>query len=143
MSLCTTVFLGLLSLGTAVNTAADSLGIKTAKYILGTCVPVIGAAVSGAVNTVAASLSLLKSSVGIYGVIALCVMLSPILAELLIWRLVLNVLSGVCTLFEGTQTARLFKAVDSMISFLVGAVFLVALAFIISLFVTLSAGRVT
>lgn len=143
MSLCTTVFLGLLSLGTAVNTAADSLSIKTAKYILGTCVPVIGAAVSGAVNTVAASLSLLKSSVGIYGVIALCVMLFPILAELLIWRLVLNVLSGVCTLFEGQESGRLFRAVDSMISFLVGAVFLVALAFIISLFVTLSAGRGT
>ena len=141
MSLCTTVFLGLIGATTAVNSAADSLSTRTAKYILGTCVPVAGTALSGAVNTVSASLSLLKSSVGIYGVIALCIMLLPILAELLVWRVILNVLSGVCTLFAANETSKLFKAVDSMISFLIGAVFLVAAAFIISLFVTVSLGR--
>lgn len=141
MSLFTTVFLGLISAGTAVNSAADSLTAKTAKFILGTCVPVAGTALSGAVNTVSASLTLLKSSVGIYGVIALCVMLLPIVAELLIWRLVLNALSGVCSLFSADNTLKLFRAVDSMISFLIGAVLLISATFIISLFVTVSLGR--
>ena len=141
MSLCTTVFLGLIGATTAVNSAADTLGTRTAKYILGTCVPVAGTALSGAVNTVSASLSLLKSSVGIYGVIALCVMLLPILAELLMWRVVLNLLSGVSILFSADDTSKLFRAVDSMVSFLVGTVFLVAATFIISLFVTVSLGR--
>ena len=141
MSLFTTVFLGLISAGTAVNSAADSLTVKTAKFILGTCVPVAGTALSGAVNTVAASLTLLKSSVGIYGVIALCVMLLPILAELFVWRLVLGALSGVCILFSAEDTSKTFRAVDSMISFLIGAVLLVSAAFIISLFVTVSLGR--
>lgn len=141
MSLCTTVFLGVLGIKNAVNSAADTLSVKTARFIIGTCVPVVGTALSGAVNTVASSLSLLKSSVGIFGVAALVVMVIPVLAELLLWRLVLNLSSAVCTLFSIDETSKLFKAVDGMLAFLVGALLLVQATFIISLSVTIAAGK--
>ncbi|MBR4761765.1 MAG: hypothetical protein IK086_03935 [Clostridia bacterium] len=141
MSLCTTVFLGLLGAKSAVNSAADTLSAKTAKFILGTCVPVAGNTLSGAVNTVASSLSLLKSSVGIYGVIAVAAMILPVVAELLLWRLVLNLLSGVCSLFSIDETSKLFKAVDGMLGFLTGAVILAAAMFIIALAATVGAGK--
>ena len=141
MSFCTTVFLGLLGAKNAVNSAADSLSVKTARFILGTCVPVAGNALSGAVNTVSSSLSLLRSSVGIYGVVAIVIMLLPVLAELLLWRLILNLLGGVCTLFSIDETSKLFKAVDGMLGFLTGAVILTAAMFTVSLAITLGAGK--
>lgn len=140
MSFCTTVFLGVLTAQNAVNTAADSLSVRTARFILGTCVPVAGTALSGAVKTVSSSLSLLKSSVGIYGVVALAVMLLPIFAELLLWRLVLTASGAVCKLFSIEETSKLFKAVDGMLAFLLGVLALVAATFIISLSVCISAG---
>lgn len=141
MSFCTTVFLGVLTAQSAVNAAADTLSVKTAKFILGTCVPVAGTALSGAVSTVSSSLSLLKSSVGIYGVAAVAVMLIPIFAELLLWRLVLAASGAVCSLFSIEETSKLFKAVDGMLSFLFGVLALVAATFIISLSVCVSALR--
>lgn len=141
MSFCTTVFLGVLTAQNAVNTAADTLSVRTARFILGTCVPVAGTALSGAVKTVSSSLSLIKSSVGIYGVVALAVMLLPIFAELLLWRLVLAASGAVCKLFSIEETSKLFKAVDGMLAFLLGALALVAATFIISLSVCVSAGR--
>ena len=80
MTLCTTVFLGLLGVKNAVNSAVDSLSLRTAKFIIGTCVPVVGTALSGAVNTVSTSLSVMKSSVGVYGVVALSLLILPVVA---------------------------------------------------------------
>ena len=141
MSLCTTVFLGVLGARGAINSAADSLSVKTAKFIIGTCVPVVGTALSGAVTTVSSSLSLIKSSLGIFGAMVPAVMFLPIIAELLIWRLVLNISSGICEIFSLGDTSKLFKAVDGMLAFLLGALLLIAATFIISLSVTLAAGR--
>ena len=141
LSLCSTVFLGLLSAKSAVNSAADSMTVKTAKYILGTCVPVAGNALSGAVNSVSASLAVLKSSVGIYGIAAVAVMLLPILSELLIWRLVLLLSSGICEVFSLSETSGLLKAVDGVFALLTGAVLIVGITFIISLSVVVSAGK--
>ena len=57
------------------------------------------------------------------------------------WRLVLNVFAALCTLFSIDETSKLFKAVDGMLAFLLGAVLLIAAAFIISVSVTVSAGK--
>lgn len=141
MALISTVFLGLLSAGNAVNAAADSASVKTAKFIIGTCVPMAGTALAGAVGTVSSSLSLLKSSVGIYGVVALAVTALPVIIELLLWRLVLNLSGCACALFSLDETDKLFKAVDGMLAFLIGALLLVEATFIISLAVCVSAGR--
>ena len=141
MSLCSTVFLGLLGAKSAVSSAADGVGLKTAKYILGTCVPVAGQALSGAVNTVSASFSVIKASVGIYGITALAVMLLPILIELLVWRLVLLITGGICSLFSVDEASKLLKALDGVLSLLIGAVLTVGATFIISLSVVISAGK--
>ena len=141
MSLFTTVFLGVLSARGAINSAADSLSVKTAKFILGTCVPVAGTALSGAVSTVSSSLSVIKTSFGIFGAVIPAVMFLPVIAELLVWRLVLNISGGICGVFSLERTSKLFKAVDGMLAFLLGALLLVLATFIISLSITISAGR--
>lgn len=141
ISLLTTVFLGVLGIQTAVNSAADNLTLKTAKFILGSCVPVAGTALSESVSTVTASVSLLRSSVGIYGVAALAITILPIVLELVLWRISLFVCSGVAELFELSKISGLIKAVDAMVSLLLGLTLLVAGMFIISLAVVIGAGK--
>ncbi len=141
MSLLTTVFLGILGIQTAVNSAADTLSVKTAKFIIGSCVPVAGAALSESVSTVSASVSLLRSSVGIYGVVALAATVLPIVLELVLWRLSLFVCSGVAQLFSLPKISGIIKAVDTMISLLLGIMLLISGMFIIALAVVIGAGR--
>ena len=70
----------------AVNSSADTLTAKTARFIIGSSVPVAGGVLSEALGTVTASVTLLKSSVGIYGAAACAAILLPLITELLMWR---------------------------------------------------------
>ena len=141
LSAVSTVFVGILGVQTAVNSAADNLSVKTAKFILGTAVPVAGNALSEAVNTVTASMGLLKSSVGIYGTVAAAAIFVPLIIELLMWRAVLIVTGAASELMSLPKISSLLKAVDVMISLLVGTMLLTLAVFIISLTVVVTFGK--
>ncbi len=139
MSLLGTLFVGVLSIQTAVNSAADSVTLRTAKFIIGTCVPVAGGVLSEAASTVSASMGLLKSSVGIYGVAALIFILLPIVIELILWRCVMLFNISLGELFSLPKVAGILRAVDSMLAVLLGVVLTVGGMFIISLSVVVKA----
>ena len=141
MSLLATVFVGVLGIQTAVNSSADSVAIRTTKFILGTSVPVTGGALSEAVSTISASMGLLRSSIGIYGVVALIFMFLPIVIELVLWRLMLMINIYLGELFSLSKTTGILRAVDSMLSLLLGVVLIVGGMFIISLSVIVAAGK--
>lgn len=133
LSLISTLFVGVLGIQTAVNSAADSVSLRAAKFILGTSVPVAGGVLSEAVSTISASVGLLRSSIGIYGVVAIVAILLPIVVELLIWRTVLLATSSLSTLFSLPKITGILKAVDGVLAVLLGIMLLVGGLFIISL----------
>ena len=141
MAFISTVFVGILGIQTAVNASADTLTAKTAKFIIGSSVPVAGGVLSEALGTVTASMGLLKSSVGIYGAAVCLFTFLPLITELLMWRAVLLITAGISELFSVTEISGLLKAVDSMMSVLVGIILLVGAMFIISLALVVSAGK--
>lgn len=133
MAFISAVFVGILGIQTAVNSSADTLVSKTAKFIIGSSIPVAGGILSEAMNTVTASMGLLKSSIGIYGALACAVTLLPLVIELLIWRAVLLISSSVSEIFSLGGIAGLLRAIDSMLSVLIGIILLVGAMFVISL----------
>lgn len=133
LSITLTVFLGLLSIQTAVNSSADGLGIKTAKFVLGSFLPVAGSAISESLTTVTAAVKLLKSSVGMYGVVAVCAMVLPVVLEMLLWRLVIFLLIAAEGLFGAKLGTDIFKSIDCVLSVLIGVMLFCAGLFIISL----------
>ena len=141
LSFITTLFLGILSIQTAVNSTADSLSMRTARFILGTSVPVAGNVLSEALATITASMGLLRSSVGIYGVVVMAVMFLPVIAELIMWRITMMITGFAAGFFSLSKISGLLKAVDDMLSLLIGAVLLVAGMFIISLAVVITVGK--
>lgn len=133
MAFISAVFVGILGIQTAVNASADTLASKTARFIIGSSVPVAGGVLSEAINTVTASMGLLKSSIGIYGAVACIITLLPLVIELLIWRGVLLICSAISELFSLGEISGLLRAVDSMMSLLIGILLLVGAMFVISL----------
>lgn len=140
MSLLTTVFLGILSIQTAVNASADTLSLKTAKFIIGSSVPMAGTALSEALTTVTASMGMLKTTIGIYGVIACAVLFLPLLAELVLWRITFNITAVLSDLLSVPKISTVLRCGDTVLSVLIGIILLTAAMFIISLGVVLSAG---
>lgn len=137
LSLITTVFLGILSIQTVVNAHADNLSMRTAKFIIGSSVPVAGGVLSEALGTLTASMSLLKSSVGIYGVVICCLIFLPILTELVLWRLVLWIADFISLQFSLPKISGLLQSIDTVLSVLIGVILLTGAMFIISLSVVI------
>ena len=133
LSITLTVFLGLLSIQTAVNSSADGLGMRTAKFVIGSFLPVAGGAISESLTTVTAAVKLLKSSVGMYGVVAICLTLLPIVLEMLVWRITMFLLTAAEGLFGVKLGTDIFKSVDYVLSVLIGVMLFCAGLFVISL----------
>ncbi len=142
MSFISAVFLGILSIQTVVNAHADNLAMRTAKFIIGSSVPVAGGVLSEALGTLTASMSLLKSSVGIYGVVICCIIFLPVLIELILWRFTLWVADFVALSFGLPKISGLLQAIDTVLSVLIGVILLTGAMFIISLSVVIGSGGV-
>ncbi|WP_245632816.1 stage III sporulation protein AE [Alicyclobacillus kakegawensis] len=75
-----TVFLGIASVQGLGRGIADGVALRTAKFAVGTFVPVIGKALSDAAETVVSASLLVKNAVGIAGlVIVACIAVFPAL----------------------------------------------------------------
>lgn len=123
-SLCTSIFLFLLSINSVTSGAKDSLTMKTLKFVLGTTVPVAGAALSESVSTVAASVNLLKGSAGIYILVSVAVIILPLVCSLICWRISLLLIKNISEIFSCSKLSALFSACESVVALLMGFVLL-------------------
>lgn len=140
LTLVMTLFVGLLGVQTAINSASDGVAIKTSKFLVGSFVPVVGSSLGDALTTVQSCLSLLKSSVAVYAVVAIAAVFLPVLLELLLWRAALLATSAVADIFSMEKISGLLRSTDSVLAILIGIVLCIALLFLVSVTVVVLAG---
>lgn len=142
LSVLFSVFVGIIGFQTTVNAAADNLAIKTTKYIVGTFVPIGGGSLSEAANTLYSSMSLIKSSIGIYAVVSIIVVSLPVIALTLLFKLAFSLSSVVSDSFSQTELSGLISAVNSLLSVALSVIlfFCGVFVFSIALVVGLSGG---
>ena len=133
LSILSTFLLGFLSVQTIISGSKDNLASKTAKFLAGTTIPVVGPTVSEAMNVIKGCLKMLSSSVLIYAVVAVGLILLPILLKLILWRLVMNLCSFSASVLTLDKSSQLLKSIDSVLAFLIGILTLSLLLFLISL----------
>ena len=91
ISVVCSVFISILSIKTSVSARADALGIRSVRFVINSVVPVIGGSVSEGLLSIQSYSSLIKSSVGIIGIIAIALLFLPSVLEIAMWRLVLSI----------------------------------------------------
>lgn len=78
MTLLVVVFTAYLSISGVIASSGDMVTTRFAKAAISTALPVVGRLISDAASTVMAGMSLVKSSIGVFGVIAVvCVTIVP------------------------------------------------------------------
>lgn len=91
MGLSMTIFTGLLAIHGVASSVGDAVTIRTAKFMTGAFLPVVGGMLTDAVETVASATLILKNTVHIAGVIVLFYMVAfpllKILALVFIYKL--------------------------------------------------------
>lgn len=138
LGLIMTVFTGLLSVQSIVGTSADSLGSKTAKYVISNCIPIVGGAVSDAYSTVKGSLALLKNGVGGVGIAVLALTLLSPLVSLILYKLAVSVAQASAEIFGADKLSRFFGDVNSVLSAAMGVLVCFILMFIVSTAIVMS-----
>lgn len=143
LSLLMTVFMSILSAQTFVRNAADNVLIRTAKFAVSNGVPIVGGTISDAVNTVSASLSLLHSSIGTYGIVAALVMILPPLITVICYRMAFSAAEAVSGVFGIKELSELFKAAGWVMSMIMAVIVCFLLLNTISAVIMLAIGSGT
>ena len=79
------LFIGLMTLQTTVSAAADTVTAKSAKYLLGSLIPVVGSSVSEAVMAARGCVDLIRASVGGFGILAIAAIFLLPMVRVLAW----------------------------------------------------------
>ena len=130
-----------MSTQTVLRAASDSLSARTAKFVAGNLIPVVGGALGDTFRTVASGVACLKGTVGVGAMIILFLMLLPVLISLLLTRLSLRLSQTAAELLGCDSEGRLLGELIHIYGLLIAVVSLcsVLLIFALTLFVRVSA----
>ncbi len=140
LGLLLTVYVGLLGIQSIVAVSADTVTVKTAKFVTSSFVPVIGSALSDALVTAQACLKLLKASVGVYGILIAVFTFLPLFAEIICWYLAMQAAAFLGQLMGTGSITKVLEATASALGLLMSITLLFGLLFIISTTVMLVVG---
>lgn len=140
LTLALTLFTGILGLQTAISSAADNTALRTARFMAGSFLPVVGSAVGEVLGTVTGCVGMLRSTAGVYGILGVLFIIFPVFAQLVAWRVSLMLCEALADLFSADRIGALLRSVGSAISLLMGIVAFSALLFILSLTIVMQAG---
>lgn len=141
MGFMMTIFTGLLSVQSFVASASDSVSLRTAKYTVSNSVPIVGGAVSDALATVSGSLSLVKSNMGGFGIIAAAGIILPALITAVCFRFALTAAGAAGKLFGADKLCGLLKSGESVLDIIIAMLVCFGLLTIISTAVMLALGK--
>ncbi len=132
LSVLATIFVAILSIKGIMSNIADSVAVKGAKMLVSNLVPIIGSSMSDAYATIVNSLALLKSSVGVFGIIAIAAVNLPVIIELVFWSTSLTFSGVVADMFGLKDVGDYFRDISNVVKTFNAIVVFSCVLFIIS-----------
>lgn len=110
ISFLAAAFVSILSIKTSVSARADILGIRSIRFVINSVVPVIGSTISEGFLSIQSYSSLIKSSVGVVGIVSVALVFLPSIIEVVLWRVMLSVCIIISDLFGDNSVSLVLKA---------------------------------
>ncbi len=138
MSFIGTVFSGIITVKGVLSDGVDSLTAKSIRFVVGRSLPVVGGTVSETYSALISSLTLIKNTVGIFGIITVIVTVLPTLIDLLMWILALEISISVSESFGTSKAMGMLNVLKDTLILLVATIVIVATIFIVSVGVVIA-----
>jgi len=113
--------------------SADSLGMKTARFALGSFVPIAGGTIAEALATVREGMSLIRSAAGIGGILVIVLLLLPDILSLSVYKFTLYLTGTAADLLKLGKFSALAGEIHGIIELLTAVVLFTALMFVLIL----------
>ena len=127
-----TVFTGMLTIQSAVGSAADSARSKALRFAASSFIPIIGGSVSETYSAVRGSLGMIRAGTGSVGVVIIAVIVLRPLLMLIASRAVLAVGKLCCEILGQNGIAQLASEVGCIITIALSITICISIMFIIS-----------
>ncbi|SFC41558.1 stage III sporulation protein AE [Bacillus sp. OV322] len=138
-----TVFLGVISVQGASSAVADGITIRTAKFVTGNFIPVIGRMFTDATDTVINASVLLKNTVGVSGVIILLLITAFPALKILTISFIYKLAASLLQPLGGGPVISCLDIISKSMIYIFAALALVSLMFFLSITVIIAAGNIT
>lgn len=143
LGVCLTVFLGVISVQGATSAVTDGVTIRTAKYITGNFVPVVGRMFSDAADTVLGASLLVKNAVGIVGVVIIVLMCAFPAIKILTLSLIYNLSAAVMQPLGDSPIVSLLSTIGKSMIYVFAALASVGLMFFLAITIIITLSNVS
>lgn len=138
LSMTVLAFTGYLTVSGAIAGSADATTVKAAKFTVSNMVPVVGSALSDAAETLLAGASILRSAVGVFGMLAvLAICLLPFL-HLGAHYLAYKVTAALTSTVADSRLVGLIEAIGGAFGLVLGMTGSCAMVLMVSMISTIS-----
>ena len=139
-----TVISVILAFQTVIAHTSDSLAMRGVRYVVSNSVPIIGGLVSDSARTLATGFSIMKNSVGFFGIAVVCIISLYPLVGLISTKYALQLSGALASILGEDKSAAVLDESLKMISFMMAVVIMLDVAFIfcISVFALLPAASI-
>lgn len=140
LTLIMTLFVGMISIQSIAGASADTVAIRAGKFVASSFIPVIGSAISDAYTTVRGSLGLLRSGIGIFGIIILLLTILPPLISVAVTKVAISFSCFISEVLGVKKVNLLLKNMSSVLSIAISLMICFSLILIISTTVLMLVG---
>lgn len=141
LGLFMSIFLGVLSMQNWITGSVDTAATKTTKYVISNFVPVVGSAVSDAYTAVRSSLQILRSTTGVIGIAAICILFLPPLVQLLLYRGVVAIGTAAAELFGTQRLLRLLRGTQQVLAIAFALLVCFGVMFVVATAIAMTLGK--
>jgi stage III sporulation protein AE len=135
------VFLGVMSVQGASTAATDGITIRTAKFITGNFIPVVGRMFTDATDTVMSASVLLKNTVGIAGLVILLFIVAFPAIKVLALALIYNIAAAILQPLGGGPIIECLNIIGKSVLYIFAALVIVSLMFFLAITIIIAAGN--
>lgn len=121
-----------LSAQNLIASRSDSLAMRSGRYAIGQMIPVVGGALSGSLDTLAASVGLLRGLAGGCGVLLLCLLCAPVLLQMLALRTLFDLGASLAHLLGCASEGAMLEQTSSLFGYMAAAVAMCTAVFVLA-----------
>ena len=135
------IFAAVLSIKGIIAGAADTVTVKGLRFLIGSSVPVVGSAIGDALNSVIASLGLIRHSLAAVVLTAVALIALPALVKIAIYKISLNLLSVFADILSLNKISGFIDSLNGIFSLYAAVVCFNAFVFTISTAIVLTVAK--
>jgi len=138
-----TIFLAVISIQGATAAVTDGVTLRTAKYVTGNFIPIVGRMFSDAADTVLSASLLVKNAVGLAGVIILLILCAFPAMKILVIALIYNLSSAVLQPLGNSPIITALGTIGKSLLFVFAALATIGLMFFLAITIMIAAGNIS